>query len=119
MHANIYMHFRKNRTNIREDIKVSLKNPTFPRMNFLGCGGLVVRTRPRGRRFPGLKPDSTEEPPCNRFWCTSNPSGQMSSCWCGSLERGSQLRCRPLHLTAVQNYEVRSKIALVLLQNGT
>ncbi|GBL93442.1 hypothetical protein AVEN_59651-1 [Araneus ventricosus] len=28
-----------------------------------------------------------------------------------------QLRCR--HLTAVQNYEVRPKIALVLLQNGT
>ncbi|GBM43124.1 hypothetical protein AVEN_148693-1 [Araneus ventricosus] len=37
----------------------------------------------------------------------------------GSLERGCQLRCRPRHLTEVQNYEVRPKIALVLLQNGT
>ncbi|GBM26083.1 hypothetical protein AVEN_12844-1 [Araneus ventricosus] len=32
---------------------------------------------------------------------------------------GSQLRCRPRHLTAIQNYKVRPKIALVLLQNGT
>ncbi|GBN64256.1 hypothetical protein AVEN_134307-1, partial [Araneus ventricosus] len=27
--------------------------------------------------------------------------------WCGRFERGCQLRCRPRHLTAVQNYEVR------------
>ncbi|GBN64674.1 hypothetical protein AVEN_100766-1 [Araneus ventricosus] len=30
-----------------------------------------------------------------------------------------QLRYRPLHPTVVQIYEVRSKIALLLLQNGT
>ncbi|GFS83573.1 hypothetical protein TNCV_1657871 [Trichonephila clavipes] len=31
---------------------------------------------------------------------------QASSRWCGSQERGScQLRCRPRHLTMVQNYE--------------
>ncbi|GBL87641.1 hypothetical protein AVEN_165239-1 [Araneus ventricosus] len=36
----------------------------------------------------------------------------------GSLERGCQLRCRSRHLTAVQNDEVRPKIALVLLQNA-
>ncbi|GBL72346.1 hypothetical protein AVEN_115286-1 [Araneus ventricosus] len=29
-----------------------------------------------------------------------------------------QPRCPPRHLTVVQNYEVRPKIALVLLQNG-
>ncbi|GBN40733.1 hypothetical protein AVEN_125519-1 [Araneus ventricosus] len=34
------------------------------------------------------------------------------------IEKGCQLRRRPRHLTAVQNDEVRSKIALVLLQNG-
>ncbi|GBM68770.1 hypothetical protein AVEN_97905-1 [Araneus ventricosus] len=39
--------------------------------------------------------------------------------WRGSLERGCQLRCRPRHLTVVQNYLVRPKIALALLQNGT
>ncbi|GBN09558.1 hypothetical protein AVEN_213317-1, partial [Araneus ventricosus] len=27
-------------------------------------GGLVVRSRPRGRRVRGSKPDSTEELPC-------------------------------------------------------
>ncbi|GBM15064.1 hypothetical protein AVEN_150083-1 [Araneus ventricosus] len=35
--------------------------------------------------------------------------------WRGSLEKGCNLRCRPRHLIAVQNY----KIALVLLQNRT
>ncbi|GBM89908.1 hypothetical protein AVEN_84294-1 [Araneus ventricosus] len=29
-----------------------------------------------------------------------------------------QFRCRSHHLTTVQNYEVRPKIALVLIQNG-
>ncbi|GBN81358.1 hypothetical protein AVEN_263796-1, partial [Araneus ventricosus] len=28
------------------------------------CGGLVVRSRLWGRRAPGSKPDSTEDPPC-------------------------------------------------------
>ncbi|GBO37517.1 hypothetical protein AVEN_67710-1 [Araneus ventricosus] len=29
-----------------------------------GRGGLVVRSRPWGRRAPGSRPDSTENPPC-------------------------------------------------------
>ncbi|GBM29221.1 hypothetical protein AVEN_30252-1 [Araneus ventricosus] len=29
-----------------------------------GRGGLVVRSRLWGRRAPGSKPDSTEDPPC-------------------------------------------------------
>ncbi|GBN70834.1 hypothetical protein AVEN_107868-1 [Araneus ventricosus] len=37
--------------------------------------------------------------------------------WCGSSKRGWQLRCRSRHMIAVQNYESRPKIALVLLQN--
>ncbi|GBM86926.1 hypothetical protein AVEN_132317-1, partial [Araneus ventricosus] len=32
----------------------------------IGRGGLVVRSRPRDRRVAGLKPDSTEDPPCMR-----------------------------------------------------
>ncbi|GFU04463.1 uncharacterized protein TNCV_1080261 [Trichonephila clavipes] len=37
--------------------------------------------------------------------CTLNLSrAETSSRWCGSLERGCQLRCRPRHLTMVQNY---------------
>ncbi|GBN65935.1 hypothetical protein AVEN_3720-1, partial [Araneus ventricosus] len=31
---------------------------------FEGCGGVVVRSRLWGRRAPGSKPDSTEDPPC-------------------------------------------------------
>ncbi|GBM28137.1 hypothetical protein AVEN_224194-1 [Araneus ventricosus] len=87
-----------------------------------GRGGLVVRSRPWGRRAPGSRPDSTEDPPCMgpaaRYIIRS---GQTSSRWCGVEVRrgGCQLRCRPRHLTEVQNYEVRPKIALVLLQNGT
>ncbi|GBM33745.1 hypothetical protein AVEN_131648-1 [Araneus ventricosus] len=46
-------------------------------------------------------------------------SSVLSLVWCGSLERGCQLRCRPRHLTAIQKYEVRLQIALVLVQNGT
>ncbi|GBN40809.1 hypothetical protein AVEN_16221-1, partial [Araneus ventricosus] len=47
-------------------------------------GSLVVRSRLRGRRAPGSKPDSTEDPPC------MGPavrqiirSGQTPSRWCG------------------------------------
>ncbi|GBN90722.1 hypothetical protein AVEN_36228-1 [Araneus ventricosus] len=55
-----------------------------------GCGGLVVRFRPRGRRVSGSKPDSNEEPPCKRIRCTLNPSDPyaLPSVWRGSLESG-------------------------------
>ncbi|GFV93560.1 uncharacterized protein TNCV_1988721 [Trichonephila clavipes] len=42
--------------------------------------------------------------------CTLNLSrAETSSRWCGVVvrERGCQLRCRPRHLTMVQNYVVR------------
>ncbi|GFW64239.1 uncharacterized protein TNCV_775031 [Trichonephila clavipes] len=42
--------------------------------------------------------------------CTLNLSrAETSSCWCGVVVRrgGCQLRCRPRHLTMVQNYVVR------------
>ncbi|GFV30727.1 uncharacterized protein TNCV_951481 [Trichonephila clavipes] len=41
--------------------------------------------------------------------CTLNLSrAETSSRWCGvGVERGCQLRCRPRHLTMVQNYVVR------------
>ncbi|GBO16176.1 hypothetical protein AVEN_214748-1 [Araneus ventricosus] len=91
-----------------------------------GRSGLVVRFRLRVRRFPSSNPYSrricgTENPPY-----ISEPvatqirfrgSNVLSPLWCGSLERGCQLRCRPRHLIAVQNYEVRLKIVVVLHQN--
>ncbi|GBM15670.1 hypothetical protein AVEN_262852-1 [Araneus ventricosus] len=52
-----------------------------------------------GLRAPGSKPDSPEDPPC-----------LMSPRWCDvEAWRGYQLRCRPCHLTTVQNDNVRPK----------
>ncbi|GBM21622.1 hypothetical protein AVEN_172474-1 [Araneus ventricosus] len=64
-------------------------------------------------RAGGSKPDSTEDPPCMCVWCVLNLSRGpdiIPLVSCGSLERGCQLKSRPRNLTAVQNYEVRSKI---------
>ncbi|GBM03515.1 hypothetical protein AVEN_95408-1 [Araneus ventricosus] len=85
-------------------------------------GGLVARPRPWGRRAPCSRPDSTEDPPCMGPVARQIiRSGQISSRWCGveAWRGGCQFSRRPRHLTLVQNYEVRLKIALVLLQNGT
>ncbi|GBM44813.1 hypothetical protein AVEN_139643-1 [Araneus ventricosus] len=78
-------------------------------------GGKVLTS---GRRVQGSKPDSAQERPCKRAWCTLNPSGPnvIPLVWCGSLERRFQISCLPCHLTVVQNYEVRTKITLMLLQ---
>ncbi|GBM92797.1 hypothetical protein AVEN_120781-1, partial [Araneus ventricosus] len=79
----------------------------------------MVRPRPRGRRDPGLKPDSAEDPTCMGLLHVKSyvvgkrlPSGvvrkfrkgvpaQVSS---SPSDRGSKSRSRP-------------KIALLLLQN--
>ncbi|GBL93949.1 hypothetical protein AVEN_76680-1 [Araneus ventricosus] len=90
-------------------------------LQFQGRGGLVVRFR--GRRVPDLKLDSTEDPPCMWACCRLNntqsakrpPAVVERKFWRG----GCQLRCRPNHLTAVQNVEVCPKIVLVLLQSDT
>ncbi|GBN69985.1 hypothetical protein AVEN_81805-1, partial [Araneus ventricosus] len=67
----------------------------------------MVRSRPRGRWVPCSKPDSTEEQLCKRACCTLNPSrpNVLPLVWCGSLEKGCQLRCRPHHLTTDQNHK--------------
>ncbi|GBN56839.1 hypothetical protein AVEN_22614-1, partial [Araneus ventricosus] len=36
--------------------------------NSRGLDGLVVRSRPRGLRAPGPKPDSNGDPPCMGSW---------------------------------------------------
>ncbi|GBO36272.1 hypothetical protein AVEN_216986-1 [Araneus ventricosus] len=52
--------------------------------NLQGRGGLVVRSRLWGRRGPGSKPDSPEDPPCvGMFHVKSYVGGQTSSRWCG------------------------------------
>ncbi|GBM15878.1 hypothetical protein AVEN_258424-1 [Araneus ventricosus] len=58
--------------------------------------GLVVKSRLRGRKFPGLKPDSTEDLP--RVWAccmlnhTKGESNVLPLVWCGSMERGVPAR---------------------------
>ncbi|GBM82708.1 hypothetical protein AVEN_107737-1 [Araneus ventricosus] len=76
-----------------------------------GHGGFRAESRLRSWSVTGSRPEPIENPPCIR-------AGR-------SIGQGRNVRplvwrggCRPRHLTAVQNYEVRSNIALVLLQNG-
>ncbi|GBN15628.1 hypothetical protein AVEN_51242-1 [Araneus ventricosus] len=96
----------------------------FPSLHSIwkGRSGLVVKSRLWGRRVPGSKLDSTEDPPCIWACCTLNLTlwpNVLPLVWCGSLERGCKVRCRPRHLTWVQNDEVLPKIVLLLLQNET
>ncbi|GBM91430.1 hypothetical protein AVEN_2380-1 [Araneus ventricosus] len=89
----------------------------------------MARSRLGGRKNLGSKPDSTADPLCIRACWTPNtlranhpPTGVVLK-----FRRGCQLKYRhrqclrrfpPRHLTSVPNLEVRSKIALVLLQSG-
>ncbi|GBL80318.1 hypothetical protein AVEN_90487-1 [Araneus ventricosus] len=86
----------------------------FLSLSFRGNGGLVSASGPQGSRLE------------TRFRCVCGPlhvksyvvvkRPQVGVTW--KFGEGCQLRCRPRHLTAVQNYEVRPKIALVLFENG-
>ncbi|GBM06410.1 hypothetical protein AVEN_266363-1 [Araneus ventricosus] len=86
----------------------------------LPSGGLVVRSRLRNGWVPSSKPDSIDIY-VDLLHIKSYVVGQTSSRWFGAkaCRRGCQLRCRPRYLTTVQSYDVRLKVALVLLQNGT
>ncbi|GBL77439.1 hypothetical protein AVEN_41835-1 [Araneus ventricosus] len=66
-----------------------------------------------GWRIPGSKPDSTIWGPL----CAK--SHIEAKCHPGGVVRELGLRCRPRHLTVDQNYDIRPKITVVLLQNGT
>ncbi|GBM18522.1 hypothetical protein AVEN_252299-1 [Araneus ventricosus] len=77
-----------------------------------GRGCLVVRSRPRHRRIPCSKPDTTKDP--LRMWAchTLNHAQGVKRPPVGMVWKfgeGFRLRCRPPHLTAVQNYKVRPK----------
>ncbi|GBN80965.1 hypothetical protein AVEN_210748-1 [Araneus ventricosus] len=100
---------------------VSARKKSCSKLNGGGRFGLVVRCWIWSRRIQGSKPNSTNPSRIGpvtrqiiRRW-----SNILPLVWCRSLERGCQLRCRPPHLTGAQNDEVRPKIALVWLQNGT
>ncbi|GBL96912.1 hypothetical protein AVEN_182501-1 [Araneus ventricosus] len=71
-----------------------------------------------GLRVPDSKSSYTKDPPCmlqvKSYLVAKRPP--VGVVWKFG-EEGCQLRCRPRHLTAVRNYEVCPKIALVLPQN--
>ncbi|GBN22831.1 hypothetical protein AVEN_153332-1 [Araneus ventricosus] len=82
----------------------------FSSQSYRGCGGLSNRSPSK----TGLKPDSLKI----IVWrlCISHTRRPKSS---GVLSGKEEYRSvTSHHLTAVQNYDVRPKIALVLLQNG-
>ncbi|GBM11372.1 hypothetical protein AVEN_13594-1 [Araneus ventricosus] len=82
----------------------------------VGRGGLVARPRPRDWRVPGSISDFAEDPPCMASYVVAK---RLRTGAVRKFGEGRQLRRRHRHLTSVQNHEVRPKIALALLQNGT
>ncbi|GBM48717.1 hypothetical protein AVEN_152419-1 [Araneus ventricosus] len=98
----------------------------FGRQNWIGLfvttGCLVVRSRFRGLRVSGSKPDSTSDPssmwaPCKLILKSRirRPPADVSR----KFGEGDVGLCAILrHLTTVQNDKVHPKIAPVLLQNG-
>ncbi|GBM90656.1 hypothetical protein AVEN_141686-1 [Araneus ventricosus] len=55
--------------NYEDDTRAGKTSPNFRTTpasspSIPGRGGLVVRSRLWGRRVPGSRPDSTEDPPC-------------------------------------------------------
>ncbi|GBM61635.1 hypothetical protein AVEN_122251-1 [Araneus ventricosus] len=79
---------------------------------------LVVRFLSRGRRIPDSKSNSTEDPPNMWLHAKSYVGVQTSFSWYGAEAWRGICRIRG-RLTLVKNYEVHSKIAAVLLQDGT
>ncbi|GBO13610.1 hypothetical protein AVEN_62910-1 [Araneus ventricosus] len=83
-------------------------------------GGLVVTSGLQGWRVPVSKPDSLRSAVyVGPVYLKSDVLGQPSSSWCGEAVWRGRSQFRSCHLRAVQNYEVRPKIAFELLQNGT
>ncbi|GFW39940.1 uncharacterized protein TNCV_5116231 [Trichonephila clavipes] len=75
----------------------------------IGCGSPVVKVSNHGRHVMSSIPVPLKTRRVGQR-CTLNLSrAETSSRWCGVVVRrgGCQLRCRPRHLTMVQNYVVR------------
>ncbi|GFT89517.1 uncharacterized protein TNCV_4387731 [Trichonephila clavipes] len=74
-----------------------------------GCGSPVVKVSNHGRPVMSSSPVPLKTRRVGQR-CTLNLSrAETSSRWCGVVVRrgGCQFRCRPRHLTMVQNYVVR------------
>ncbi|GBN90590.1 hypothetical protein AVEN_109050-1 [Araneus ventricosus] len=76
----------------------------------------------RGRRIPGSKPGTTEEPPpCKRAWGTSNPSGSYKPLTDVPREFREEVKAHVSSPSSDHGSKLRvpPKLALVLLQKGT
>ncbi|GFU69207.1 uncharacterized protein TNCV_3284851 [Trichonephila clavipes] len=73
-----------------------------------GCGSPVVKVSDHDSHVMSLSPVPQKTRRVGKR-CTLNLSrAETSSRWCGVVVmRGGQLRCRPRHLTMVQNHVVR------------
>ncbi|GFW29180.1 uncharacterized protein TNCV_4132561 [Trichonephila clavipes] len=75
-----------------------------------GRGNRVVKVSDRGGPCHEFEPSTTKDPPCRAaMQVKSVESSNVLPLvvWCGSSQRGYQLRCHPRHLTMVQNDMVR------------
>ncbi|GFX15638.1 uncharacterized protein TNCV_2131241 [Trichonephila clavipes] len=89
-------------------VKVSNHGSQFP-YYFRGCGSPVVKVSNHGRHVMSSIPVPLKTRRVGQR-CTLNLSrAETSSRWCGVGVRrgGASQRCRPRHLTMVQNYVVR------------
>ncbi|GFY35563.1 uncharacterized protein TNCV_196631 [Trichonephila clavipes] len=107
MHASlVYMSMR---TEKKIPLKSWLFSSTLIRRQFRGCGSPVVKVMNHGRHVMSSSPVPLKTRRVGQR-CTLNLSrAETSSRWCGVVVRRGrcQLRCRPRHLTMVQNYEAR------------
>ncbi|GFV75877.1 uncharacterized protein TNCV_1454741 [Trichonephila clavipes] len=88
---------------------LQLVNKEAPSTQSRGCGSPVVKVSNHGRHVMSSIPVPLKTRRVGQR-CTLNLSrAETSSRWCGVVVRrgGCQLRCRPRHLTMVQNYVVR------------
>ncbi|GFV15694.1 hypothetical protein TNCV_986771 [Trichonephila clavipes] len=79
-----------------------------------GHGSLVIKVTDSLLACREFEARATEDPSCRDQMHAKSAEIQTSSRWCGvEVRRGRyQLRCRPLHLTMVQNYEIcRQKLS--------
>ncbi|GFU82244.1 uncharacterized protein TNCV_1145741 [Trichonephila clavipes] len=74
-----------------------------------GLGSPVVKVKDSCPACHKFEQNTVEDPPCRGAMNVKSvdSSNVLLLVWCGSQERWCQLRCRPRHLTMVQNYVVR------------
>ncbi|GFV14751.1 uncharacterized protein TNCV_3959611 [Trichonephila clavipes] len=83
--------------------------PSCLNHTFWGYGSPVVKVSNHGRHVMSSIPVPLKTRRVGQRYTLNLSRAETSSRWCGVVVRrgGCQLRCRPRHLTMVQNYVVR------------